>query len=72
MLDFLKYWTVGVVIWLGDPALTAGTAEWHDLTSCLHRGRLEAEESWEGEEEGEKRQGEKDEGKYNNRHLHKK
>lgn len=63
ILDFLKYWTVGGVIWLGDPALIAGRAEWHGLTSCLQRGWLEAEESREREGEGEKRQAVKDEGK---------
>lgn len=62
MLDFFKYWTVGGVIWLGDPALIAGRAEWHGLTSCLQRGWLEAEESREREGEGEKETGRKGRG----------
>lgn len=45
-----KYQTVGGVIWLGDPALAAGGAEWRGLTSCLP-GRLQAEESRERESE---------------------
>lgn len=49
VLDFFKYWTVGGVIWLGDPALAAGIAEWHGLTSCLWRGWLQAEERRDGQ-----------------------
>lgn len=63
ILDFFKYRTVGGVIWFGDPALIAGRAEWHGLTSCLQQGWLEAEESREREGDGEKRQAVKDEGK---------
>lgn len=60
-LHFLKYQTVGGVIWLGDPALAAGGAEWRGLTSCLP-GWLQAEESREREREGERRRAAKDEG----------